>query len=161
MKSLIVFSSQTGNTRTLAEAVNDALPGEKEMTPIEAAPSPEGYDLVAVGFWLQAGKPDPKAAAYLQGVKNTPLFLFATHGAASDSEHAQNAMAFATTLAPAKVVGTFHCPGEVNPKVLEKIRAKTPPPPWIGDADAAVGHPDARDLARLQEVIGALNLDAA
>ena len=58
-------------------------------------------------------------------------------------------------------MGTFSCPGEVNPKVLEKIRAKTPPPPWIGDADAAVGHPDAQDLARLQEVIGALNLDAA
>ena len=136
MKSLIVYSSQTGNTRKLAEAVRNALPGETAMVPVDSAPSPEGYDLVAVGFWLQAGKPDPKAAAYLQYLSNTPLFLFATHGAASDS-------------------------GEVNPKGLEKIRAKTPPPPWIGDAEAAVGHPDAQDLARLQEVIGALNLDAA
>lgn len=160
MKSLIVYSSQTGNTRKLAEAVKTAFPGEKEMAPIEAAPPPEGYDLVAVGFWLQAGKPDPKAAAYLPNVRNVPLFLFATHGAASDSAHARNALAFARAMAPdAKIVGTFNCPGEVNPKVLEKIRAKTPPPPWIGDADAAVGHPNAQDLARLEGVIKALDLD--
>ena len=77
MKSLIVYSSQTGNTRKLAEAVRNALPGEKAMVPVDSAPSPEGYDLVAVGFWLQAGKPDPKAAAYLQDLNNTPIFPFA------------------------------------------------------------------------------------
>jgi flavodoxin len=159
MTSLVVYSSQTGNTRKLAETVRDALPGKTEMAPIEEAPQPEGYDLVAVGFWLQAGKPDPKAAAYLQNVHHVPLLLFATHGAASDSDHARNAMASAADLAPtADLVGTFNCPGEVNPKVLEKIRAKTPPPPWIADADAAVGHPDTEDLARLEDVINALNL---
>jgi flavodoxin len=31
MKTLIVYSSQTGNTRKLAESVYAALPGEKEI----------------------------------------------------------------------------------------------------------------------------------
>ena len=71
MTSLIVVSSQTGNTRKLAETVRDALPGDKEMAPIENAPPPEGYDLVAVGFWLQdaghaAGHPDAEDLARLQ-----------------------------------------------------------------------------------------------
>ena len=124
MTSLVVYSSQTGNTRKLAEVVYASLPGMKEMAPIDEAPRPEGYDLVAVGFWLQAGKPDPKATAYLQRVHNVPLLLFATHGAASGSDHARNAMASAADLAPtADVVGTFSCPGEVNPKMLEKIKA--------------------------------------
>jgi len=159
MKSLVVYSSQTGNTRKLAERVKACLPGEKVMTSIEAAPEAAGYDLVAVGFWLQGGKPDPKAAAFLQSVNHMPLFLFATHGAAADSAHAQNAMAQAQELAPdAHIVGLFNCPGEVNPNVLEKISAKTPPPPWIADTGDAVGHPDAEDLARLEDVIKALDL---
>ncbi|MGD9332877.1 MAG: flavodoxin family protein [Desulfobacterales bacterium] len=159
MKSLVVYSSQTGNTLKLAQAVYAALPGEKEMVTVAEAPEPEGYDCIAVGFWLQAGKPDAKTAAYLQKVNNTPLFLFATHGAAADSAHARNAMASAQSLAAdAKFLGSFNCPGEVNPKVLEKIRNKDPQPPWIAAAGEAVGHPDAEDLARLVEAIRALDL---
>jgi len=159
MKSLVVYSSQSGNTLKLAHTIYAALPGEKEMMTVGDAPQPEGYDCIAVGFWLQAGKPDAKAAAYLQKINNTPLFLFATHGAAADSAHAQNAMAYAQSLVPdANVLGTFNCQGEVNPKVLEKIRNKDPQPPWVGDAGDAVGHPDAEDLGRLGEAIRALDL---
>jgi flavodoxin-like protein len=114
---------------------------------------------VAVGFWLQAGKPDPKAAAYLARVKNARLFLFATHGAAAGSAHAHNAMDHARTLAPGgSVIGAFSCQGEVNPKVLAKIRSKDPQPPWIQDADGAVGHPNPEDVVKLQEALHTLNL---
>ncbi len=157
MKSLIVYSSQTGNTLKLAMTVYTALPGEKQMVAVDDAPVPAGYDCIAVGFWLQAGKPDAKAAAYLQKIGKAPLFLFATHGAAADSAHAQNAMAYAQSLAPdARVLGTFNCQGAVNPRVLLKIRNKNPKPPWIGDADAAAGHPDEEDLGRLNDIVTAL-----
>lgn len=159
MKTLIVYSSQSGNTKKLAETIYAVLPGEKDIIPVDAAPEPEGYDCVAVGFWLQAGKPDPKASAYLARVNNARLFLFATHGAAAESAHARSAMDHARTLAPeASVVGSFSCQGEVNPKALEKIRAKVPQPPWVQDADGAVGHPDPGDLAKLGEALNALNL---
>jgi len=160
MKSLIVYSSQTGNTLKLAMAVYATLPGEKEMVAVDDAPEPEGYDCIAVGFWLQAGKPDPKAAAYLQKIGTTPLFLFATHGAAAESAHAQDAMKYAQNLAPgAQILGTFNCQGEVNPKVLLKIRNKNPKPPWIGDADAAKGHPDEEDLGRLKDIVTSLAIE--
>lgn len=157
MRTLIVYSSQTGNTRKLAEAVGDCWPGETEMVSVDAAPEPKGYDCVAVGFWLQAGKPDLKAAEYLQKIDRMPLFLFATHGAAADSAHVRKAMASALALAPeAEILGTFNCPGEVAPKVLEKIRSKTPSPPWLQDAPSAVGHPNAQDLENLRKVINGL-----
>jgi hypothetical protein len=159
MKALIVYSSQTGNTRKLAEVVRQCWPDETEMASVDAAPKPQGYDCIAVGFWLQAGKPDPKAAVYLQQIGRTPLFLFATHGAAADSAHVRKALDAACALAPqADILGTFNCPGEVAPKVMEKIRAKTPPPPWIEDAPAAAGHPDAQDLANLRRVASGLAL---
>jgi flavodoxin I len=114
---------------------------------------------VAVGFWLQAGKPDPKAAAYLARTGNARLFLFATHGAAAGSDHARQAMDHARSLAPGAAVDRrFSCQGEVSPKVLAKIRAKDPQPPWIQDADSAVGHPDAEDIAELQKILHTLNL---
>lgn len=152
MKTLIVYSSKTGNTRTLAEALKTAAGNGADIYPVGEAPAPDGYDRIAVGFWLQGGKPDPASAAYLASVGRARLFLFATHGAAADSGHAANAMAQAKALAPdATMVGAFNCPGEVNAELLEKIKKKDPPPPWIDDAPAAVGHPDALDIARLKD----------
>ena len=45
MKSLIVYSSQSGNTKKLAQAVYESLTGEKEMVAVAEAPDPAGYDL--------------------------------------------------------------------------------------------------------------------
>jgi len=155
MKFLIVYSSQTGNTKKLAEAVYESVAGEKEICPIAEAPDPDGYDLIAVGFWLQAGKPDPKTMEYLPKIgSGKRLFLFATHGAASDSDHANNALIVAKGLAPdSEIAGTFSCQGEVNPKVLEKISAKPQPPVWLKDAPDAKGHPDDRDIDNLKKVV--------
>jgi flavodoxin I len=149
MKSLILYSSQSGNTMKLAKAVYDSIEGEKDIYPIDEAPSLDvNYDLVAVGFWLQAGKPDPKTIAFLEKFnRESKMFLFATHGAAKGSDHAGAAMDYAAGLVKsAQIIGTFSCQGEVNPKALEKIKQKQNPPPWIKDADKAVGHPDASDL---------------
>jgi len=79
MKSLVVYSSQSGNTRKLAEAVLDALSGEKALYPIDEAPDPSGYGFIAVGFWLMGGKPDPKSSEYLGKIGKNELFIFATH----------------------------------------------------------------------------------
>lgn len=156
MKTLVVYSSQTGNTQKLAQAVHDLLGGERTLCPVGEAPDPAGFDLVVLGFWFQAGKPDPKSTAYLGKIDETNLFLVATHGAATNSDHAVKGMEQAEAMAPsANILGTFHCQGEVNPAFLEKARKKQPPPPWIGNAPEAAGHPDTTDLERLTAVVNA------
>lgn len=153
---LIVYSSQSGNTKKLAETVNSLLGGEKTFCSINDAPEPDGYDVVALGFWLMAGKPDPTSAEYLTKIRGSKLFLFSTHGAATGSEHALKAMELAKSMVPsARIVGTFGCQGEVNPNFLEKASKKDPPPPWIKDAPDAIGHPDDDDLAALIETLRA------
>jgi flavodoxin I len=152
MKSLIVYSSKSGNTKKLADAAFDLLPGDKEIRSVSEAPEPGGYDLILVGFWLQAGKPDSATMEYLKKIGPTRLFLMATHGARADSAHAANAMGVARDLAgSADIVGTFNCQGEVSPQFLEKARKKKPPPPWIEDAGDAVHHPDKADIQALKE----------
>ncbi len=154
MKALVVYSSQSGNTKKLAEAVYEVLPEEKEIHPVDEAPDPSGYDWVAVGFWFKSGNPDPKSSEYLKKIKGTKLFLFATHGAAADSDHARKGMETAKALAEgAEIVGTFNCQGAVNPGLLEKVKARPNPPEWIGDADSAVGHPDENDINALKEKV--------
>lgn len=69
MKALVVYSSRTGNTRKIAEAIAAVLPG-CEIHPVESAPAPEGYDLVAVGYWVDKGMPDAQAKAYLETVRD-------------------------------------------------------------------------------------------
>jgi len=157
MKSLVVYSSQTGNTRKLAEVVYNILSGEKEIYPVDELHDPEKYDFIALGFWLMAGKPDSNTLEYLPKIKDKPLFLFATHGTAAGSNHAKEAMDIAKGLASeADVKGTFSCQGEVNFKVLEKIKAKPVPPVWLEDAPAAAGHPNDTDIERLKRVVSNL-----
>lgn len=154
MKTLIVYSSKSGNTKKLAEAVHAHLPGEKVIQAIEESPDSAGYDLIVVGFWLQAGKIDLLAGKYLENLRGGKLFLMATHGAAVHSQHAKNAMAGAEKLASScKILGSFNCQGEVNADFLVKAQAKEPPPPWIKDAPSAAGHPDDADITRLLKEI--------
>jgi len=159
MKALIIYSSQTGNTQKLAEAVYETLSGENRISPVSEAPDPDEYDFIAVGFWLQAGKPDPKTMAYFPKIgSGKRLFLFATHGAATGSNHVKKAMDYAKGLVPdAEVAGTFSCQGEVNPKVLEKVMQKPQPPAWIKDAPDANGHPDEADIAEIKRVVTNFN----
>ena len=150
MKSLVVYSTQTGNTRKLAEAVFEALSGEREILPVDDAPDPSEYDSIAVGFWLKGGRPDPKSAEYLGKITRQTLFLFATHGAGAGSDHAIHGMALAKSLAAeADIRGTYSCQGEVNPKILEKASKKPEPPGWLADAPDAIGHPNSADIEAL------------
>ena len=158
MKSLVLYSSQSGNTRKLADAVYEALPEVKEKYAVDNAPeSLTEFDLIAVGFWFQGGRPDRKTADFLPRLRDRNVFLFATHGAAKESVQAQQGMAAAKALASgANVVGTYSCQGEVNPKVIKTAAAKPEPPPWLPDAPEAKGHPDENDLAELRHLLAAI-----
>lgn len=75
MRYLVVYSSITGNTRRVAEAVFETLPELKAIYPVEAAPDPEGYDFIALGFWLDRGTADEKFRRYIKKIKNKKIGL--------------------------------------------------------------------------------------
>ena len=155
MKSLIVYSSKTGNTKKLAEAIQAFLPGESISKSVDEKPDSNGFDLICLGFWFQAGRADSKATEFLQSLDcQSPLFLYATHGAAADSDHAGHGMKLAAELVSSNtVIGSFSCQGEVNSELLAKAQKMNPPPPWIDDAPQAAGHPDDIDISRLEKTL--------
>lgn len=159
MKALVAYSSKSGNTKKLAKALYGTLQCEKDMVSISDNPNPAEYDFVAVGFSLQGGKPDGATQKFLPKIGGKEVFLFATHGAARNSDHVINAMNTAKQLAaPARICAVFSCQGEVAPETLEKIALKTPKPVWLVDAPAAKGHPDEEDVRQLIHLFNELNL---
>lgn len=163
MKALVVYSSLTGNTRKVAEAVAAVLPG-CDLVPVAKAPeSVEQYDLVAVGYWVDKGMPDKKTLAWLEGVKDARLAFFGTLGAWPDSDHARECMARGEAAAtdPDRgntVLGSWLCQGKVDPRVLEvmaKMAADVHPmtPERRARIEEAAKHPDDDDCRRAQEFI--------
>ena len=80
MSYAIVYSSRTGNTALLAQAIRDALPGEECV--YFGAPSQEALaaDTLYVGFWTDKGTCDGPVEAFLKGLDNQKVFLFGTAG---------------------------------------------------------------------------------
>ena len=58
MKMAVVYSSKTGNTRKVAEAIHAVMPAGTDIFHVGEAPSPAGYDFMALGFWVAKGPPD-------------------------------------------------------------------------------------------------------
>ena len=52
MRALVVYSSNSGNTKKLADALYGALQCKKDLIFISDNPDPSGYEFVAAGFWL-------------------------------------------------------------------------------------------------------------
>jgi flavodoxin len=155
MKQLVVYSTQGGNTKKLAETAFSRLSGDKDIYPVAKAPDPGGSDIAIIAFWFKGGQPDPASQEYLQKCSGaTKVFLIGCHGAATGSDHARMGMNKAKELAAnATIVGTFSCQGEVPQHVLESAENKDPKPGWLQDAYAATGHPDSDDLYQLCEML--------
>lgn len=161
MKTLVVYSSLTGNTKKVAQAVSSVLP-ECDMFPVEEAPSSvEGYDLVALGYWVDKGMPDGRSRAWLEGIRNARLAFFGTLGAWPDSDHAKECMKKGEALAlePDRgnsVCGSWLCQGRIDPKVLEvmaRMAGNVHPmtPERKAHIEEAARHPDDGDCRRAQE----------
>ena len=80
MSYAVVYSSHTGNTALLAEAVREALPQEDCIyfgTPDLKALTAE---TIYVGFWTDKGTCDASVAQFLQELTHQKVFLFGTAG---------------------------------------------------------------------------------
>ena len=125
-KSMVVYSSRSGDTKTVAEAIFDILPGKKEIYTVEEAPSAEGYDFIAMGFRMEKGRPEPWAAAYmktLQMLERSMVGLFGTLGAEPDAEYARECIREAVELvSEERVAGTFLCKSRAAPVVINTTK---------------------------------------
>jgi len=122
MKTLVVYSSRTGNTRLVAEAIHSIMPARAELVPVEEAPDPAGYDFLVLGFWVNRGELDAGMLAYMDRVKGSNVGLFCTLGTWPDSKRARKSIQKAVNLLEGNnVLGSFICQGKVSLSPLESM----------------------------------------
>ncbi|AJQ26557.1 flavodoxin family protein [Pelosinus fermentans] len=160
MQTLVVYSSLTGNTKKVAEAIYEVFGARAALFPVETAPAPTNYDFVIVGFWVDKGTADKKAQEYLKTIQDKPVALFATLGAYPDSEHAASSLKNAAAFLDVsnQLVGTFICQGKIDPKLIEQFKNMPGNHPHAATPERmerykkAASHPDSSDLEAAQAV---------
>lgn len=158
----IIFSSVTGNTKLLADALRETLPkdacdyfGTSENVPTDS-------QLLYVGFWTDKGNVDSATLALLQKLRNKKLFLFGTAGFGISEAYFRKVLDRVRESVDASntIVGEYMCQGKMPQAVKErylKMKAQPEHPAnldaLIENFDRALPHPDAADLERLKESV--------
>lgn len=139
----------------MAEAIFQALDGEKEMKPMKEVSDLEGYDLIFVGFPIIAFGPAPPAKEFLRkyGVgKKTALFI--THATPEGEEGLEEWLGKCREAANGTVLlGLFDCQGELSPEMADLlIKSGDPRLRSFGERRVeTLGQPDASRLKKAQE----------
>ena len=159
MSYAIVYSSRTGNTALLAQALQEVLP--QETCCYCGAPHADALsaDALYVGFWTDKGTCDEATARFLQSLTDQKVFLFGTAGfGGSPAYFAQILERVKTNLAPeVEVTGTYMCQGKMPQTVRDRYEAMEDSPrrtAMLANFDQAASHPDQQDLAGLQAAVG-------
>lgn len=158
MEIQVVYSTRTGNTKKVAEAIATVFG-------IEAVAINEAEKItassVAIGYWVDKGQPDKDAVTCLKTLEGKRVFLFGTLGAEPDTEHARQCMEMARQLVVDKneVVGEFLCQGAIDPNLLKMFKKFPPDHPHAMTEERkqryerAASHPDEADLIAAQEAV--------
>ncbi len=155
MKILITYSSLTGNTKKVAEAIHEEIGGD--LKPMSEASNWEDYDFIAMGFYVDKGWAAKDAKAYIDNVKNKKVGLFATMGAEPESDHGKSVLETGRALMKKngnELICEFLCQGAIDPEIIVVMRKMAQRPdarhPITPEREKrwkdAESHPDANDL---------------
>lgn len=139
MKTLIAYSSKTGNTKKIGEAILKAFP-KGEMKDI-ADINNFDHDLIIIGAWIDKGTADKKALDFIKKIKGKKVAYFFTLGAFPNSEHANNCIKNINKLFLDNkniIIGNFHCQGTIDPKLIS----------WMTDLPSE--HPHSLNKERIE-----------
>lgn len=149
-KTLIIYFSETGNTKKIAEAIYKTVEGEKVIKPVNELQKNEvdKYSIIFIGFPVYSHSvPFPFEDLLKNIPQNKKIALFSTHGSLTGSRLSREALEYASVLASkAKVLGSFSCRGKVSLQALEVLEKSPEHKAWAEMAASASTHPDESDL---------------
>ncbi len=157
MKYAVVYSSRTGNTRSLAERIVQVL--GKDGCIYEGCADERAYeaDTIYVGFWTGMGTCDESISAFLSKAVDKDIFLFGTAGFGGSQEYFSKILGnVKKNMNPTcRLTGSFMCQGRMPASVREKYLRMDPAKsgPMIENFDRALSHPDGNDFKNLEKAV--------
>lgn len=161
MKYLVIYASKTGNTEKIAMEIFGALPGKsKDIQRIEEYEHDEA-DVYFVGFWNNRGTCSSEIMDFLGELHGKQIALFGTCGMGKDREYYKRTANQVAAFIPDDNIylGSFICPGKMQPQVLEKYRRmmRVSDSPqiraMIKNYEEAMLHPDQEDLMNAKKFV--------
>ena len=158
MRYSIVYSSNTGNTRQLAEEIEKQLPAGELVycgAPDAAALQAE---VLFVGFWTDKGSCDEKVAELLKHADGKTVYLFGTAGFGGNDAYFGQILSQVQALLPegTECIGSYMCQGKMPQSVRDRYQGMEDSPrrtAMLENFDRALSHPDDADLLRLKAAV--------
>ncbi len=160
MTYAIVYSSRTGNTERLAQALRQALPAADCLYYGPPSAQALSAERIYAGFWTDKGVCDGQAREFLATLQGKEVFLFGTAGFGGSPDYFQHILQGVAQALPSgnRLIGSFMCQGKMPMTVRERYMALLAQPDhapnlekMIENFDLALNHPNQEDLERLQQ----------
>lgn len=158
---LVLYSSETGNTKSVANAIFNALPGiQKELCNIKDFHFDKEARLYFVGFRTICGSCDINIISFLCGLQEKKIALFGTCGFGKNSEYyhriTNNVSAFISD--DCEYLGGFLCQGKMLPEIKKRYEAMLPTAcenqekiqSFLSNYEDALSHPNEQDFMNAQ-----------
>ena len=157
LKYLVIYASETGNTRLLAEEIYNALPGspkDKKLVDVRSWHGEADAENYFVGFWANRGSCTLEIIDLLSSLHGRNVALFGTCGMGAGSRYysalEQNARVWLSNSN--NFLGSFFCQGKMPDAIRQKYesyRGKCEDAKldkMLSYFDKAASHPNKQDF---------------
>ena len=159
-RTLVVYSSLTGNTKAVAEKIFDIIEGDKEIVSINNIKNvdTDNFQKIIIGFWVDKGTADKRTREFIKKLSGKKVAYFGTLGADPASDHGRTVRERVSALCNENntLFGEFLCRGKIDPKLVEKM-GKFPlklihplTPERLQRIEDAKPHPNEKDFQEAQ-----------
>lgn len=123
MEVQIIYSSLTGCTKKVANAIYDGIVVEQKTVHDlrDGTPILDG-DIILLGYWGISAGPNDEMKAFLQTLRGKVVGIFCTLGYYADSAHARQTLEAGLDLVKDnnEIIGSFVCNGAVSQKLIDE-----------------------------------------
>ena len=160
MKICVIYDSVTGNTKMLADRIQEKY-RDRLTDRMEEA------DVIFLSSWTDKGSMSGKIKEQAEKLREKKVFLFGTCGFGGSSEYYEKLFERAAALLDDsnEIIGHYYCQGKMPLSVKERYLSLLREHPEdqrmqasIQNFEDALTHPDERDLDRLSKLLDELRL---
>lgn len=159
LKNLVIYASETGNTKLLAEEIYRAIPssmGEKKIVDVRSWNGAFDAENYFVGFWANRGSCSLEIIDILSSLQNRNVALFGTCGMGNTQRYydslEQNVRVWLSDSN--YFLGSYFCQGRMQQSIRDKYESyrgkcdDTKIDLMLGFFDDALDHPNSQDLLK-------------
>lgn len=123
MRNLVIYSSKTGNTKKVAQAIAKNL--NYDLVSVMDINDIKNDDKIIFGFYVDKGLMDNEAKRVAKLIKNKKIGLFMTLGADPKGEHAKDCFSKAKKFFEKNeniITHEFISQGAIDPNLIEEMK---------------------------------------